>query len=211
MIDSKEVMERIKKEKERMNYSSSELARRVGIAKSSLSRYENGEREFPINDIGKYAMVLETSVEYLLGLEDGKSHNHSNYPYYPVSVSAGLPIEVDSINASNQIPIPDIALNNYAGDKNIYFIHANGDSMDKIFPDGALLAVRQVKSTSELCDGDIVVFSTDGDYSVKRFYKADDKLIFRPESHNPVHTDQIYSSDDEIHIHGKVVTYIVNL
>lgn len=211
MIDSRQVMKRITKEKEKMNLSSSELARRVGIAKSSLSRYENGEREFPINDIGKYAMVLGTSVEYLLGFESETTHNYYNYPYYPISVSAGLPVEVDGIQASSEIPVPDIALSKYAGAKDIYFIHANGDSMDKQFPDNTLLAVKVINDKSELCNGDIVVFSTDGDFSVKRFYKTDDKLIFKPESNNPIHTDQIYSSEDEIQIHGKVVTYIVNL
>jgi len=46
-----------------------ELARRVGVAKSTLSRYENEQREFPINDLGQYADVLGTTVEYLLGIE----------------------------------------------------------------------------------------------------------------------------------------------
>ena len=46
-----------------------EFSKRVGVAKSTLSRYETNQREFPINDIGKYADVLGVTVEYLLGIE----------------------------------------------------------------------------------------------------------------------------------------------
>ena len=69
---SKEVISLIKKLRERKGWSLEELARRVGVAKSTLSRYENGQREFPINDLGQYAEVLGTTVEYLLGIEKEK-------------------------------------------------------------------------------------------------------------------------------------------
>jgi len=68
MKSSKEVIMEIKKLREAKGWSLEELARRVGVAKSTLSRYENGQREFPINDIGLYADVLGTTVEKLLGI-----------------------------------------------------------------------------------------------------------------------------------------------
>lgn len=69
MRTSKEIINLIKKMREEKGWSLEELARRVGVAKSTLSRYESGQREFPINDIGQYADVLGTTVEYLLGIE----------------------------------------------------------------------------------------------------------------------------------------------
>jgi repressor LexA len=65
---SKDVILEIKKLREAKGWSLDELARRVGVAKSTLSRYENGQREFPINDVGLYADVLGTTVERLLGI-----------------------------------------------------------------------------------------------------------------------------------------------
>src|SRR5699024_3520212 len=59
-------------------------------------------------------------------------------------------------------------------------------------PDGSLIAVKPVGLT-ELKNGDIVVFSNGYEYSVKRYYKHDDKLVFRPESSNLAHYDQTYS------------------
>lgn len=69
MRSSKEVINEIKKLREARGWSLDELSRRVGVAKSTLSRYESGQREFPINDIGKYANVFGVSVENLLGIK----------------------------------------------------------------------------------------------------------------------------------------------
>lgn len=73
MRSSKEIINLIKKLRESKGWSLEELARRVGVAKSTLSRYESGQREFPINDLGQYADVLGTTVEYLLGIEKNSS------------------------------------------------------------------------------------------------------------------------------------------
>jgi repressor LexA len=65
---SKEVIMEIKKLREAKGWSLDDLARRVGVAKSTLSRYENGQREFPINDVGLYANALDTTIERILGI-----------------------------------------------------------------------------------------------------------------------------------------------
>lgn len=54
------------------NMSMSELARQVGIAKSSLSRYFNRTREFPLNRADDFAKVLGITPEYLLGIQKNK-------------------------------------------------------------------------------------------------------------------------------------------
>jgi bacteriophage repressor len=46
--------------------SLSELARRVGMAKSAISRYFNGTRQFPLNRIDDFAKALNITPEYLL-------------------------------------------------------------------------------------------------------------------------------------------------
>lgn len=71
MRSSNEIIHLIKHLRETKKMSIEELARRVGIAKSTQSRYENGQRDFPINDIGLYAGALDTTIEYLLGVGTG--------------------------------------------------------------------------------------------------------------------------------------------
>lgn len=52
------------------NWSLSEFARRLGFSKSSLSRYFNKNRKFPINKVYKFAEVLGVTSEYILGVNE---------------------------------------------------------------------------------------------------------------------------------------------
>lgn len=52
--------------KDSKNMSLSELARRVGMAKSALSRYFNKTREFPLNRADDFAKALDTTPEHIL-------------------------------------------------------------------------------------------------------------------------------------------------
>lgn len=52
------------------NWSLSEFARRLEFPKSSLSRYFNKNRKFPINKVNKFAEVLGVTSEYILGINE---------------------------------------------------------------------------------------------------------------------------------------------
>lgn len=60
--------------------SLSELARRVGVAKSAVSRYLNLTREFPLNRTEDFAKALSISTEYLLGFD--KSEQQDEQPQH---------------------------------------------------------------------------------------------------------------------------------
>lgn len=51
--------------------SQRELAQRVGATESAVSKYVNGEREPRANVLANIATALNTSVEYLLGKQEG--------------------------------------------------------------------------------------------------------------------------------------------
>lgn len=52
------------------NWSLSEFARRLEFPKSSLSRYFNKNRKFPINKVNKFAEVLGVTSKYILGINE---------------------------------------------------------------------------------------------------------------------------------------------
>lgn len=70
MRNNHEIIKIIKEEMKRQELSISELARRVDMAKSAVSRYLNESREFSLNRAQDFAKALHISVEYLLGFED---------------------------------------------------------------------------------------------------------------------------------------------
>lgn len=80
MRNNQEIIDILKELKEQKGLSLSELARRVGIAKSALSRYFNGSREFPLNRIDTFASVLGVSVQYILGFEEKTEKSEQKSP-----------------------------------------------------------------------------------------------------------------------------------
>ena len=99
----------------------------------------------------------------------------------------------------------------YANDDDILIMHVNGESMNKIIPNGSYIAVKLNYPIYNLEDEDIVVFSENGEYSLKLFFRDGEDIIFRPCSTYHSFTDFKFSKDDEFSILGKVVMYCVNL
>ena len=53
--------------REQHNWSQAELARRVGLDSSYLSRIESGNRKVSSNELDKFAQVFGVSTDFLLG------------------------------------------------------------------------------------------------------------------------------------------------
>ncbi|MGK8517830.1 helix-turn-helix domain-containing protein [Staphylococcus arlettae] len=70
MRNNDEIISLISNLMDKHNLSTSELARRTDMAKSTVSRYLNKSREFPLNRADDFARVLKVTPEYLLGLEE---------------------------------------------------------------------------------------------------------------------------------------------
>ncbi len=208
------VGERIKRRRKQLKMSAEDLGKKIGKNRATVYRYESSEIEnLSIELIPLLARALNVSPAYLMGWEQIEPCQMStDYPYFPeVKVSAGSPICVDCVEESEMITIPDELLGKYAGSKDIFFMRVNGESMNKIIPHDSLIAVKDV-NIEEIKNGDIVVFSNGYDYSVKLFFDVGDKIIFRPNSNDPTFTDYIIDkNNEELRLHGKVITYIVNL
>ncbi|MCT0497948.1 XRE family transcriptional regulator [Lactococcus cremoris] len=75
MRTNEEIVRILIDEKNKQNLSISELARRVDMAKSAISRYFNFSREFPLNRADDFARALGISTEYLLGISKDEMPN----------------------------------------------------------------------------------------------------------------------------------------
>lgn len=196
-----------------------ELAELLDTTKQTISRYENGDRQANQDILFMLSKIFNTSINNFfpevqpansLLMESTTPYNAGiQHNYYPTSISAGLPLTVDSIDAT-KISVSAEVLGKYKNDKDIYFARINGDSMDNLMDDGTLIAIKPTP-LENLSNGDIVVFSHNHEYSVKHFYKAPNKVIFKPNSTNDCHHEQHFDLHDDVTIHGKVITYIINL
>lgn len=199
------------------NWSSRrKFAEHIGIPQTTLqSILERGIGKASVDNVIKICQGLGITADSLQHINIENEFDYGvdvfQYPYIPMPVSAGLPINIDSIEIAETISIPDELLGKYAGDDDIFFMRVNGDSMNKVMPHKSLIGIKPIK-IKDLKNEDIVVYSDGYDYSVKRFYQDGDRILFRPESHDNFFIDYITTIDNEdIRIHGRVVTYLVNL
>lgn len=150
-------------------------------------------------------------------LED-KHHDiaEPKYVYLPVGVSAGALEEIDAVTSLETVRVPDQFLGKYARNKNIVFMHVNGESMNRIIPNSSLITVLTNVEIENLKNGEVVVVS-DGDreYTVKHFYNDKDnkQFILQPDSTEKCFMPIVHSYENvkELKVIGKVVIYSVAL
>lgn len=163
--------------------SQNELARRVGMAKSAISRYFNRTREFPLNRADQFAKALGLETEYLLGV---------SLPEETIE-ERPLPENLKPITKVNSIPIvgsiaagkPILATENIESHlllgqeyKADFALSIKGDSMiDVGINDGDLALIIKDRPVT---NGDIYAVLVDGEATLKKVYKNDDYLTLQP-------------------------------
>lgn len=144
-------------------------------------------------------------------------HDAHDYNYFDANISAGAPSTVEAFDEDHveQIAIPDMLMGKYAGCTDIFFTTINGESMNNVIPNKSMLAVKKIDSVYDLENNDIVVFSNDNEFSVKRFIndKTNERIIFRPDSNDISFTDIVvsYSEAENLVVYGKVIVYVVQV
>lgn len=197
MRTSKEIINLIVNLRTQRKMSLSQLAKLTGIAKSSLSRYENGSRQFPVNKVNQFAKALNVSPEYLLGiesvnitaiynqlnnkrqkcvynfakaqLEDQKGKSNNLFEMHRSFHEIKLAGIVSAGTGEFQI---DDAANEtvpYYGTipAHDYALRVNGDSMSPMLENHQIIFVRK-SNGAELHTGQIIVAMLNGDSYVKK-------------------------------------------
>ena len=200
MKTNREVVELVKKLTEEQNMSMSELGRRVGIAKSAISRYFNGTRELPLNKIGDFASVLHTTPDYLLGIDYEPPKPQGLKIPVLGTVAAGVPISaVEDILDYEEVP------QSWENQGEFFALKIKGDSMEPRMESGDVVIVKQ---QSDANSGDTVIVLVNGDDATcKRLQKTENGIMLV--STNPKYPPMFYSTEDiqtkPVVILGKVV------
>lgn len=199
--------------------SQEDIAKKLGYKSfTTIQKWETGMAEPPVGKLYELADILRVNIMELLGEESDNNITDmpiSTYKFVPASVSAGALTNIDSINYMPSVIIPDFMMGRYAGNRNIILMHVNGESMNNVIQNGAVIAVLTNVDLSDIHDGDIVVIKNGGDYTVKRFYNdsSHQEFVFRPDSNNMAFRDIVFSYEntDDLYLIGKVVMYNVTL
>lgn len=212
------ISDRIKQLRKQNKWTQQDLANRLHVGKTTVSNYETGHSDPNIDMINQLSKVFGVSIGNLMGEPNdtvemlGQAVTMNKYPYIDDYVSAGSPVNIEGMKDVPNIYVPDELLGSYAGSKRLFFLKVNGESMNKIIPNGSTIGVISYDSINDIKNGDIVVYSTqDHSFAVKYFYKEENKLIFKPSSTYHYYYDLVFDINDNIRIIGKVVIYSVML
>ena len=185
MNSNSEVVELVKKMTAEQNMSMSELARRVGIAKSAISRYFNGTRELPLNRIGDFASALHTTPNFLLGVKEDTNSQGIKIPVLG-TVAAGIPISaVEDILDYEEIP------QSWQNQGEFFALKIKGDSMEPRMENGDVVIVKQ---QSDANSGDTVIVLVNGDDATCKRYKRMDAGIMLT-SDNSEYSPMFYTNE----------------
>ncbi|MFJ8100385.1 LexA family protein [Lysinibacillus sp. NPDC096212] len=202
-MKSIEVAKRIEKIAEEKGISGAELARRMGTDRSTITRYYKGIRKISMEEIPKFAEVLEVDVIELLFGPDIKNNNIVSEEKVAVpilgKIACGEPILAKE-NIENYIYKPADSLP--SGD--VFALQAKGDSMEPTIPDGAIVLLR-VQPDVENGEIAAVLVNGDEEATLKRVKKQGDTVFLMPE--NPKYAPYIVDENNPARIIGKAISY----
>lgn len=192
--------DRIRKQREHMGFSQTELARRAKISKQTLYKYEmNIITNIPSDKLELISKILEISPAYLMGWSE-QAKKKGVVINVLGRVAAGIPIEaVEEIIDTEEITEELARTGSFFGLK----IH--GDSMQPRICEGDVVIVRQQEDAET---GDIVIALVNGDDATcKRLKKYHDGIELIP--NNPTYEPLFFSNEEidnkPVRIIGKVV------
>ena len=205
------VNEIIKKRRKELGLTLKQVAEKLGVSESLISRYESNDvKNMGIDKIIPLAKVLDTTPAYLMGWEDKKEKDsnidmntiNTDYIMIPLyeSISAGY-------GASNSEFIEMIPVFGLKKNGTTYFaVKVEGDSMEPKIPNGSTIII---KKDIQIESGEIGAFNLNDENFVKQKKVVKDRLILH--SFNLAYDDKLVNEYDDFKEYGKVVKVMIDL
>lgn len=204
------VNEIIKKRRKELGLTLKQVAEKLGVSESLISRYESNDvKNMGIDKIIPLAKVLDTTPAFLMGWETKKEKENINidtvntdYIMIPLyeSISAGY-------GASNSEFIEMIPVFGLKKNGTTYFaVKVEGDSMEPKIPNGSTIII---KKDIQIENGEIGAFNLNDENFVKQKKVVKDRLILH--SFNLAYDDKLVGEFDDYKEYGKVVKVMIDL
>jgi len=191
--------ERLRERRMELGLTLEEVAKAVGVSKSTVLKWETGTIEdMRVNKAAALAQALNVSPLWVIGITDSRS-GPPRTKRVPIlgSIAAGEPILAaeeygEYVELSEDVPVD-------------FCLRVKGDSMiDARIQDGDLVFVRR-QNTVE--NGQIAVVLIDDEATLKRFYRTKDGVILKPE--NSKYEPLFFTHRDfrQVRVLGRVVMF----
>jgi lexA repressor len=204
------VNEIIKKRRKELGLTLKQVAEKLGVSESLISRYESNDvKNMGIDKIIPLAKVLDTTPAFLMGWETKKEKENINidtvttdYMMIPLysSISAGY--GASDVDFIEMIPVFNLKKNG----TEYFAVKVAGDSMEPKIPNGSTIII---KKDIQIENGEIGAFCLNDENFVKQKKLIKDKLVLH--SFNLAYDDKLVGEYDEFKEYGKVVKVMIDL
>lgn len=184
--------ERLRKAFEKTGWTKAELARRSRVSYDNVNKYLRGQVQQPRGDaMERIAKALNLDPLYLMtGVRPGPAVSEAAIPIRG-RVAAGVWMEVETTDNENLDWLPFNPFPHHPSGS-VYALIVDGDSMDRIAPDGATIICIDIAMTGvSLREGDVAIVERrrgqEGlrEVTAKRVDLIDGTLWLVPQSTNP--------------------------
>lgn len=186
-----------------------DLADRLNVEFSNVSKWELGKNNPSTELIQKIAIIFNVSIDYLLGQTDNPSPTEINYPNisavtkrkipYLGEIACGKPIFADEEKGVYFDVCSDLKID--------FCLKAKGDSMiNARIQDGDIVFIRE---QSMVNNGEIGAVIIGDEATLKRVYYYPEQNRLMLQAENPAYAPLFYEGAelDNIHILGKAVAF----
>ena len=206
------VNEIIKKRRKELGLTLKDVADKLGVSESLISRYESNDvKNMGIDKLIPLAEVLKTTPVYLMGLENDKKEKKENINMNDIETDFMMIPLYESISAGygasasefiEMIPVFGLKKNGTT-----YFaVKVKGDSMEPKIPNGSTIII---KKDIQIESGEIGAFNLNDENFVKQKKVVKDRLILH--SFNLAYDDKVVNEFDDFIEYGKVVKVMIDL
>nr|DAT72983.1 MAG TPA: Repressor protein CI [Caudoviricetes sp.] len=206
------VNEIIKKRRKELGLTLKQVAEKLGVSESLISRYESNDvKNMGIDKIIPLAKVLDTTPAFLMGWETKKEKEKENINLETVNTDYIMIPLYESISAgygaSNSEFIEMIPVFGLKKNGTTYFaVKVEGDSMEPKIPNGSTIII---KKDIQIESGEIGAFNLNDENFVKQKKVVKDRLILH--SFNLAYDDKLVGEFDDYKEYGKVVKVMIDL
>lgn len=191
-------------------WSQKDLAKKIGTTQQQIARYESGANDVKSSVLLKLSAALGVTVSYLLALDDDPSFvSVVSSDTVPVPVLGRIAAGTPRAAFSQSDDYHDTQRGLVASHPNAFWLVVAGNSMNRLFPEGALVLVDP---DSEVRSGDVAAIFVNGDdATIKRVYFEDGTVRLHPESWDPEYRDRTIDPSDPdapaVRVIGRAVSY----
>ncbi len=190
----------IRQLREKHGYSQEELAMRLGVKRSAVSKYENGMLSLTQPILIALCDIFKVSADYILGLEC--SGEMVKIPLLG-TVRGGLPsFATEDISEYEMLP------ERFCNDSGRYFaLEVKGESMSPLYMPDDIVIVRKQQVCSNGKDAIVMVGSDEA--TIKRFYRREGMVILQPM--NPAYSQMVYTAQEVEELPVRIAGVVVEM